>query len=238
MLHDLVVGIHGQVDGQREANAFKVAAAADDHGIDADHFAVDIEQRASAIAAVDGRVGLQEALHLMAGLVEVAALGADDAGGHGLIQSEGRADGHRPIADFDGVGVADVERGELLAGVDLQNGQVELGICADQLSRIFGSVAGQGHLYAGGVLDHVVVGENVAVAVHDEARAEALGAPRLLRHVRHHVAERVHIAERILAVEWLSVKEEARVAALFLYGADDLYDGRLGFLSELGERVG
>ena len=99
VLHDLVIGVDCQVDGQGEADAFKVAAAAGDHGIDADDFAVDVEQRAAAIAAVDGCVSLQEALHLMAGIAEIAPLRADDAGGHSLFETERRANGHGPVAD-------------------------------------------------------------------------------------------------------------------------------------------
>src|ERR1022692_4665966 len=173
-------------------------------------------------------------LRLMAALAEVAAFGADDAGGHGLIESEGRADGDRPVADFDGVGVADAERRELLAGVDLQDREVQLGIGADQLSRVLGPVAGQRHLNADGVLDNVVVGQDIAVVVHDKAGAQALRATRLLRRT----FKRVHAAKRILTVGWLPVEEPPGVRALFLNRADDLHDGRLGFLGDLGERVG
>jgi hypothetical protein len=229
---------HGQVDGQRETDAFEIAAAADDHGVDADYFAVDIEQRASAIAAVDGGVGLEEALQLMVALAEVPALSADDAGGHGLVESEGRADGDRPVADFNGVGVADVDRRELLAGVDLQDCEIQLGVGADQLGGVLRLVAGQRHLNADGVLDDVVVGQDVAVVVHDKAGAQALRAPRMLWHVRDHIAKRSPVAKRILTVGWLPVEHKLSVRALFLDGADDLHDGRFGFLGDFGERVG
>ena len=91
---------------------------------------------------INGGVGLQEALQLVAAFAEVAALGADDAGRHGLVEAERRADGDRPVADFDGVGIADAERRELFSGVDLQDRQVQLGIRADQLSWVLGVVAG------------------------------------------------------------------------------------------------
>ena len=42
----------------RKADADRAARRRDDRGIDADDFAVEVEQRAAGIAAIDGGVGL------------------------------------------------------------------------------------------------------------------------------------------------------------------------------------
>ena len=65
-LDDVVVDLRGGVHGQREADALVAALARRDRGVDADHFAADVQQRAAAVARVDGRIGLQEMLELHA----------------------------------------------------------------------------------------------------------------------------------------------------------------------------
>ena len=71
-----------------------------------DDLAVEVHERAAAVARVDGRIGLQELLVL--GQPDVAAaLAADDAGADGVIEllAERAADGEHPVTDTDGVGV-------------------------------------------------------------------------------------------------------------------------------------
>ena len=58
----------GAVDGQREADA-DVAAGPVDRGVDTDHAAPRIEQRAAAVAGVDGRIGLHHAFKMTVVLV-------------------------------------------------------------------------------------------------------------------------------------------------------------------------
>ena len=97
----------GGVDRRREAEALRAAGA--DGGIDADHFAVDVEQRAAGVAEVDGGVGLDEVLE-RAGLLaeaERAALRRDDADGERVLELERIADRDGPVALADAVGVAE-----------------------------------------------------------------------------------------------------------------------------------
>ena len=47
-----------------------------------------------------------------AGLVDGAVLGGDDAGGDGLGEREGAADGEHPVADLGAVGVAELDGGQ------------------------------------------------------------------------------------------------------------------------------
>ena len=53
---------HEHVRGDGEADSFVVARIAGDAGVDADHFALQVDQRPAAVAGIDGGVGLQEIL--------------------------------------------------------------------------------------------------------------------------------------------------------------------------------
>ena len=66
-----------------------------------------------------------------AGFVDGAVLGGDDAGGDGLREAEGAADGEHPVADLCAVGVAELDGGQRLLGVDLDDGDVGVLVDAD-----------------------------------------------------------------------------------------------------------
>ena len=60
-----------------------------------------------------------------------------------------------------------------IGGVDLQNGDVGLGIGADDLGLELALVAERdGDLV--GAVDHVIIGEQVAVGTHDHAASQAM----------------------------------------------------------------
>ena len=91
-----------------------------DGGVDADHLALGVDQRAAGVARVDRGVGLQQAgdradaawlrvLLLLAAGLDGAVLGADDARGDRALQAERAADGEHRVADLHRVAVA--ERG-------------------------------------------------------------------------------------------------------------------------------
>ena len=72
-----------------------------------------IDQRAAGIAGIDRGIGLDEEL-----VVGDADLGArqrrDDAARHRLADAEGIADGEHEIADLEIVGIADLQRRQIL----------------------------------------------------------------------------------------------------------------------------
>ena len=122
---------------------------------------------AARVAGIDRGVGLDEilvALDVEPGAPERA----DDARGHGLAEAERIADGDHEIADLEILRIAERQRGEVL-GFDLHQGHVGAGVAADQL-RLEGAAVLERHHDLLPVLDHVVVGEHVALGgVHDHA---------------------------------------------------------------------
>src|ERR1019366_1002294 len=165
-----------------ETNAIVLAAGAGNHGIDADHLAADIEQRAAAVAGVDGGIGLQEVLEGSRVARDIAFFRADDAGRHSFVESERRTDRHRPIANLDRVRVADGRRRQV-GFVDLDDRQVSEDISANHVRLVFGFLAGEFNSNPSGLFDHVVICQDVAVLVDHYARPQAR---LLLRTLRQH----------------------------------------------------
>ncbi len=98
-----------------------------------------------------------------------------------MAEAEGIADRDHPVADADLVGIAELHgRQRLLARrLDLQHGKIGARVGADQLGLELGIVA-QDDGDVLGALDHVVVGDHVAVGIDDEARAQRGAAALLL----------------------------------------------------------
>ena len=83
---------HDHVDRNREADPFVPARTAGDGRIDADDLAAHVDQRAAAVARIDGRVGLEEVLEedLRVSQFEISSpLGADDAEGADWLSPKG-----------------------------------------------------------------------------------------------------------------------------------------------------
>ena len=94
---------------------------------------------------------------------------------NGVVQAEGVADGHEPVADADGVGVAERDHVQIAAGLGLEQRQVRLGVAADDLRLQLLAVAEDDHDLVC-ALDDVVVRDDVAVIRDHEARARGLRA--------------------------------------------------------------
>ena len=95
----------------------RAAVGGADGAVDADDVGLGVDQRAAGVARVDRGVGLQRvhvadvaAVALLAARGDGPVLGADDAGGDGVGQVEGGADGHDRVADLHVVGVAQRQR--------------------------------------------------------------------------------------------------------------------------------
>src|SRR5580698_1213724 len=176
---EVVVDLDDGVGRHGEADALVAVGLRVDGGVDAYDFAVHVQERSAGVAGIDGGIGLDEVLKLAlrAGL-DGAVLGGDYASSDGLRQGEGAADGFDPVADFGGVGVAELNGRQGCAGVDFDDREVGGLVDADDMrGTAFVTVVwvgGELDEYLVGLLDDVVVGDDVALGIDDEAGAERL----------------------------------------------------------------
>ncbi len=162
----------------READADRAARRRDDRGVDADDIALEIEQRAAGIAAIDGGVGL-DVVVVGTGL-DVAVARRHDAGGDGAAEAERIADRDHPFAEPQPVGIAERNRGERLLRLHPQQREVDLGIATEDFRlEARAVIEDDGHLV--GVGDDVVVGHHDAGGIDDEARSQRIHPARRVR---------------------------------------------------------
>jgi len=117
------------------------------------------------------RVGLDEVL-VLGNAHAGAALGADNSERNGAVEAERAAQRQDQMAHLDFVGISEFRNRQVL-GVDLEDGDIRIRIRADHLGVELAFVA-QLDLQLLGALDHVIVGQDVAVVAHDHARTQAL----------------------------------------------------------------
>ena len=166
LLHDAV----GGVGGNGEADADIAAGRREDGAVHADDVAVEVERRAARVAAIDRRVDLH--------VVDVSrrarvapAHGRDDAGGRGAVETERVADGDDPIADAHVARVVERHVREAPAAAHAQHGDVGGFVGADEVGLEVAAVAGaDGDFF--GAFDDVMVGDDDAVLIDEEAGAE------------------------------------------------------------------
>ena len=175
---DVFAGQHARqdsvegVDGDGEGDAGVGADRAFDSGGDAKQRAVGVDEDAAGVARVEGGVGLDHAeLRASAGVGagQRAAETGDDAGAKRVLEAVGCADGGDEVADLDGgeVGAVEQDDGDV-GGVDSNHGEVVGRVAADEGG--FGGFAGEGaDLDPVGVFDDMVVGDDVAAVVDEEA---------------------------------------------------------------------
>ena len=178
---DKVVGdIFCGVDGNGEADASRGAARRVNRGVDADDFAVRVDERAAGIAAVDGGVRLNGLVNEsgLAGL-HSAAERADHAGGECGLKAEGIADGENFLADLKQTGIAQRQRDEMLPlGIDFYESDVIALVGANKFCRIARLIAK--HDFDGlRAFHHVEISEDVAAGVNHEAGAGAFDGYRV-----------------------------------------------------------
>src|SRR5579883_853196 len=116
-LNNVVVYASHHVDGQRKSDTLIPAALGRDHGVNADHFTANVQQRTAAVAGIDGGIGLDETLKLQLP-ADIAAERADDSRRDRRFQSERRTNSHGPIAHLHRVGIPDEYRGQRSLRID------------------------------------------------------------------------------------------------------------------------
>src|SRR5207245_10561855 len=173
---DKVVGdIFCGVDGNGEADASRGAARRVNRGVDADDFAVRVDERAAGIAAVYGGVRLNGLVNEsgLAGL-HSAAERADHAGSERGLKAKGIANGENFLADLKQTGIAQRQRDEALSlGIDFYESDVIALVGADEFCRIVRLIA-KYHFDGLGPFYDVEISEAVPAGVNNETGAGAL----------------------------------------------------------------
>src|SRR5690606_887650 len=163
-----------------ETDADAAARGREDRVVDPDHVALHVEQRTAGVAAIDAGVGLDVAV--VGARSGGAVHGRDDAAGDGAAKAERVADRDHPVADPRIVRSAELDVGERLVAGDLEYREIRGGVAPDDFGRILGPVGrrdGDFLEFSAAVgLDHVIVGNYVAIGRDDEARPERLRLAR------------------------------------------------------------
>ena len=175
VLAELVDDGNGARRRHRETDTDRAARGRNDRGVDADDFAVEVEQRTAGIAPVDGGVGLD--VVVVRTRVDVAVARRDDTCGHGAAETERVADGDDPFAKPQLVGIAEFNGLERLVGVHAQQREIALCIPADQLGGNLGAVV-ENDVDLVSIGDDMVVGDDEAGRIDDKTGTERVDAAR------------------------------------------------------------
>ena len=189
MLHvaapDQLVGDRlDRVRRDREPDARVVARVALDLRVDADDLAAQVQQRAAGVAVVDRGVGLDRVVDReVVRRLHAAVQRADDAERHGVLEPERAADRDDRVTDRERRRVAEREGMQHVGrSIDLDHGEVGRRIGADHGRGVAGAVR-ELHAYRRGAVHDVVVRDDVAGGVVDEAGALRLALLAELRRV-------------------------------------------------------
>ena len=100
-----------------------------------------------------------------------AAQSADNAVGDGLLQPHGRTHCEQDIAHPQFGAVAEGGRRESI-GFDFDQGDVRLGIGPDDFGGIIPALSGDFNFQFIGLIHHMIIGEDIAIAGDDHPRPE------------------------------------------------------------------
>src|SRR6185369_6855118 len=186
-LCQLVIHLDCDVRRQCESKPRKRIRLGNDRGIDPDDFADHVHQWATAVSWIDCSVGLKKTLELSAlgartatgKLIVRSALGADDSGSHGVVESKRTSNGNHPIAGFYGIRVAELSNRQILACIDFDDRKVGVTVAADQPSGIFRFIGKLDRDFCG-VLNYVMVGENVSGLIDNESGSRGFHGFRIV----------------------------------------------------------
>ncbi|RMS10049.1 hypothetical protein ALP75_202553 [Pseudomonas syringae pv. actinidiae] len=89
-----------------------------------------------------------------------------------MIETERRTDRQDPLAHFERVGITQPGGRQVLA-LDLQHGDIGARVGADQLGFQFAAVR-EAHENFVGTVDHMIVGQHIAIGRNDKARPQRL----------------------------------------------------------------
>ncbi len=159
--------------------------------------------------------------------------GADDSGGNRGIQTERAAEGQNPVANLHSIGISELGDGQVVAGLDLDHGEVGVFVEAHDAASVFRGVAVERDLNFGGLIDDVIVGEDEAFFVDNDAGAEtAFGVGTFVRLLQKAIEE-IFEGIALAALGFL-----AAFGLLHDLGGGNVYDRRTDFFGDGGEGIG
>ena len=186
------------VDGDRKADARGRTGVRRDHRVNADQFALGINQRTARIARINGRIGLNHVRvdHRFArgGVLHgIRTLQCTHhAGRHRVFQTERAAKRHDPLAHLQIGRTANFDRRQIV-GIDLNHRDVARRVAAHDLRVVFHAI--HGRLNGVSALDHVVVRDDISIFRNHNATAErCIGKRGIVIGSRHF--EAIHRARR------------------------------------------
>ena len=164
------------VDRNRKAESLRTAGLRSDPRVDADHFPVDIDKRATGVSLIDRGVGLNK----IADVADIAAASAgraDNALRHRLIIAERRSHRKAEVARMHRIGITERRDGNrFIARFERNESDVHTGIGSDEFAVELPSVVelyGNLRRFAGNVIVRKHV-ERISRAPHDNTRSESL----------------------------------------------------------------
>ena len=179
---DLIEDVAHDVAGGGEADSLAAARLRIDEGVDPDDAALAVDERSAAVSRVDRCIGLDVDHPVVR--ADLSRDRAHDPEGHGVLEPQRAPEGKDELAGAERFRIAQGQEGKTLL-VELEHGEVGLEIGPDhhrahdaprrlqdgpRSGRSAGE-AGERDLDAPRSLDHVGVGDHVAVGVEDHARA-------------------------------------------------------------------
>ena len=223
---ELVDDLHHRGAGNGKAQALYpgfVGKGADLHGVDPHHLAVAVDQGPAGVAGIQGGIGLDQ-VHGPAVDGHVPVDGGYDSVGHGApkLHPQGVSDGHHRIPYPQGIGVTKLCRGQAF-GPDIEHRQIRNRVCA-HYGGVQLPLVRQPDSEALSVLDHVIIGHQIAFPRKDHTGAGSRGSQGAGGDGDH--------AGNVLLIDFL----EAQALLLALRFFRSLMDGHCGLLLPQGGR--
>ena len=159
------------IRGNGETQSLRSAGGRGDRRVNPDHLTPKIDQRTATVARINCRIGLQQISESIAAIGP--PFGTDNPVGYGFFKSKRITNRQNKISGLHHVRIGKLERFDTRL-IDFEQGEIHLIISAYQ-TRLLGSTIAQLHfnLVDGTALSvghHVIVGDDMALIGHDDAR--------------------------------------------------------------------
>ncbi len=106
------------------------------------------------------------------------------------FRPKGLPNGEDPVADLHAVGIAELGDGQVVVRFNFDHGEIGFLVEADDAAVVLRRIAIEGDLNFGGLVNHVIVGEDETFFVHDHAGAEAaFGVGAIIGRIKETVEE-------------------------------------------------